>query len=65
MIGPVDRIVHEIMQNFLLLVEECKVRLFRKVVEEIEKGEAGHANAVFEHVDAQSLVEIELFVDGL
>lgn len=57
--APDDRIVHEVIQTFVLLIEECKVRLFRKVVEEVEKGEAGHANAIFEHVDAQSLVEIE------
>ena len=53
------------MPTFVLLIEECKVSIFRKVIYEVEKGEAGHANTVSEHVDAQSLVEIELFVDGL
>ena len=58
--------IESFMQTFVLLIEECKVSLFRKdLLYEVEKGEAGHTNAVFEHVDAQSLVEIKLFIDGL
>ena len=58
-------IFDEMMKIFILLVEERKVRLLRKIVEQVEQGQTGYADALFEHVYAALLVEGELSVDGL
>ena len=58
-------IFEELMKIFILLVEERKVRLLRKIVEQVEQGQNGYADALLEHVYAALLVEGELSVDGL
>ena len=58
-------IFDEVMKIFILLVEERKVRLLRKIVEQVEQGQTGYADALLEHVYAALLVEGELSVDGL
>ena len=58
-------IFDEMMKIFILLVEERKVRLLRKIVEQVEQGQTGYADALLEHVYDALLVEGELSVDGL
>ena len=58
-------IFDEMMKIFILLVEERKVSLLRKIVEQVEQGQTRYADALLEHVYAALLVESELTVDGL
>ena len=58
-------IFDEMMKIFILLVEDGKVGLLWKVVEQIEQGQTRYAEALLEHVYAMLLVEVKLSVDGL
>ena len=58
-------IFDEVMKIFILLVEDRKVGLFWKVVEQVEQGQTRYAEALLEHVYATLLVEGKLSVDGL
>ena len=58
--SPKDRVFDKLMQIFVLLV-----RLLMQVVDEVEQCQIRYADTFFAHVDASSLVECELFVDGL
>ena len=58
-------IFDELMKIFILIVEERKVRLLRKIVEHVEQGQTGYADALLEHVYAALLVGGELSVDDL
>ena len=58
-------IFNEMMQIFILLVEDGKVCLLGKVVEQVEQGQTRYADALLEHVYATLLVEGKLSVDGL
>ena len=55
----------EMMKIFILLVEQRKVRLLRKIVEQVEHRQTGYADALLEHVYAALLAEGELSVNGL
>ena len=57
-------IFDEVMKVFILLVEDGKVVLLWKVVEQVEQGQTRYADALLEHVYAM-LVEGKLSVDGL
>ena len=58
-------IFDEVMKIFILLVEEGKVGLLRKVVEQVEQGQTRYADALLEHVYATLFVEGKLSVEGL
>ena len=58
-------IFDEMMQIFILLVKQHTLFLLRKVVEQVEQGQIGFADTLFEHVYATLLVEGKLSVDGL
>ena len=53
------------MKIFILLVENGKVCLLWKVVEQVQQGQTGYADALLEYVDATLLIEVKLSVDGL
>ena len=53
------------MKIFILLVEDGKVGLPWKVVEQVEQVQTRYADALLEHVYATLLVEGKLSVDGL
>ncbi|KAI0236614.1 hypothetical protein LSAT2_012844 [Lamellibrachia satsuma] len=53
------------MKIFILLVEERKVGLLRKVIEQVEQGQTRYADALREHIYATLLVEGKQSVDGL
>ena len=55
----------EVMKIFILLVEDGKVCLLWKVVEQVEQGQTRYADALLEHVYAKLLVEGKLSVDSL
>ena len=55
----------ELMKIFILLVEERKVGLLRKVIEQVEQGQTRYADALREHIYATLLVEGKQSVDGL
>ena len=55
----------EVMKIFILLVEDGKVGLLWKVVEQVEQGQTRYADALLEHVYATLLVEGKLPDDGL
>ena len=58
-------IFDEVMQIFILLVDERKVGLIGKVIEQIEQGQTRYADALFEHFYATLLLEGKLSVNGL
>ena len=58
-------IFDEVVQIFVLLVEDGKVGLLRKVVEQVQQGQTGYADALLEHVYPALLIEVKLSVDGL
>ena len=58
-------IFDEVMKIFILLVEDGKVGLLWKVVEQVEQGQTRYGDALLEHVYATLLVESKLSVDGL
>ena len=55
----------ELVKIFILLVEERKVRVLQKVIEQVEKGQTRYADALLEHVYATLLVEGKLSVNRL
>ena len=55
----------EVIQIFIILVEDRKVGLLCKVVEQVEQGQTRYADALFEHVYATLLIEGTIYVDGL
>ena len=57
-------IFDEVVKIFILLVEDGKVGLLWKVVEQVQQGQTGCADALLEHVDATLLIEGKLSVDG-
>ena len=58
-------IFDEVVKIFILLVEDGKVGLLWKVVEQVQQDQTGYADALLEHVDATLLIEGKLSVDGL
>ena len=58
-------IFDEVIKIFILLIEDGKVGLLWKVVEQVEQGQTRYADALLEHVYATLLVEGKLSVDGL
>ena len=58
-------IFDEVMKIFILLVEDGKVGLLGKVIEQVEQGQTRFADALLEHVYATLLVEGKLSIDGL
>ena len=58
-------IFHEVMKIFILLVEDRKVGLLRKIVKQVEQGQTRYADALLENVYATLLVEGKLPVSGL
>ena len=55
----------EIVQIFLFLIEDGKVGLLGKVVEQIQQGQTRYTDALFEYVYSTLLIEVKLSVDGL
>ena len=55
----------EIMKIFILLVEDGKVGLLWKVVEQVQQGQTRYADALVEHVYATLEIEGKLSADGL
>ena len=58
-------IFDEIVQIFVFLVEDGKVGLLGKVVEQVQQGQTGYADALLEHVYSTLLIEVKLSLDGL
>ena len=58
-------IFDELMKIFILLVEDRKVGLLWKVVEQVQQGQTKYVDALLEHVYATLLVEGKLSIDGL
>ena len=54
----------DVMKIFILLVEDGKIGLLWKVVEQVEQGQTRYTVALLEHVYATLLVEGKLSVDG-
>ena len=55
----------EIVQIFVFLVEDGKVGLLGKVVEQVQQGQTRYTDALLEHVYSTLLIEVKLSVDGL
>ena len=53
-------IFDEVIKIFILLVEDGKVGLLGKVVEQVEQGQTRYADALLEHVYATLFVEGKL-----
>ena len=58
-------IFDEIVQVFVFLVEDGKVGLLWKVVEQVQQGQTRYTDALLEHVYSTLLIEVKLSVDGL
>ena len=58
-------IFDEIVQIFVFLVEDGKVGLLGKVVEQVQQGQTRYTDALLEHVYSTLLIEVKLSVDGL
>ena len=58
-------IFDEVMQIFILLVEDGKVGPLWKVVEQVQQGQTRYADALFEHVYSTLLIEGKLSNDCL
>ena len=56
---------NEVMQIFILLVEDGKVGLLWKVVVQVQQGQTRYADALLEHVYSTLSIEGKLSVDGL
>ena len=55
----------EVVQVFVLLVEDGKVGLLWQVVEQVQQGQTGYADTLLEHVYSPLSIERELSVNGL
>ena len=60
-----DVLFDEVMQIFILLVEDGKVGLLWKVVEQVQQGKTRYADTLLEHVYSTLSIERKLSVDGL
>ena len=58
-------IFDEVVQIFILLVEDGKVGLLWKVVEQVQQGQTRYADTLLEHVYSTLSIEGKLSVDGL
>ena len=58
-------IFDDVMKIFILLVEDGKVGILGKVVEQVEQGQTRYTDALVEHVYATLFVEGKLSVGGL
>ena len=60
-----DVLFDEVVQVFILLVEDGKVGLLWKIVEQVQQGQPRYADTLLEHVYSPLSIERELSVDGL
>ena len=57
-----NAIFDEIMQIFILLVEDGKIGLHWKVIEQVQQGQTRYADALLEHVYSKLLIEDKMSI---